>query len=182
MDRYLALLRGINVGGRNKIPMAELRAAMEGLGYEDVKTYIASGNVVFSATGAATDIEDEIEAMLPQQFKLDSATIMVLVLDSEAMTTVVEQSPEGFGTEPDTYMYDVAFLKGITGDDVLPHVKIRADVDTAWATPHAFYFRRLTSMYRKSRLSTIASAPVYPSITIRSWSTTTKLFDLLCNP
>lgn len=179
MDRYVALLRGINVGGKNKIPMAELRAAMEGLGYGDVQTYIQSGNVVFSAKGAAADLEHELEAMLPERFTLDSASIMVLVLDGDRLASIVTQAPEGFGTEPDTYKYDVAFLKGVTGDDVLPHVKVRPDVDTVWARPDAFYYRRLTSLYRKSRLSTIASSPVYANMTIRNWNTTTRLHTML---
>jgi uncharacterized protein (DUF1697 family) len=182
MDRYVALLRGINVGGKNKIPMAELKIALEDLGYESVQTYIQSGNVVFSAGGTATTVEDEVEAMLPQRFRLDSATIMVLVLDGDRLAKIVDQAPEGFGTEPDTYLYDVAFLKGVTGDDVLPHVKVRPEVDAVWPYPDAFYYRRLIALRTKTRLQSIASAPMYGRMTIRNWKTTTKLLAMVNDP
>jgi uncharacterized protein (DUF1697 family) len=179
MDRYLALLRGINVGGKNKIPMAELKAALEDLGYEDVRTYIQSGNVVLSAPGPAPEVEHAMEAMLPQRFRLDSASIMVLVLDGNRMASIVEEAPAGFGTEPDTYRYDVYFLKGITGDDVMANVKPHPDVDSVWATTDAFYHRRLMALASKSRLTRITQTPVYPSITVRNWNTTTKLLAML---
>ena len=77
--RYLVLLRGINVGGKNKVPMAPLRELLEELGYEDVSTYIASGNVILSSDRPAARIKKEIEAALPKAFRLDSELIAVLV-------------------------------------------------------------------------------------------------------
>ena len=67
-NRYVALLRGINVGGRNKVPMADLREAFESAGYGDVGTYIQSGNVVFSASTSQAALEGALEPMLEARF------------------------------------------------------------------------------------------------------------------
>ena len=70
--RYLILLRGINVGGRNKVPMAALRELLESHGHTNVSTYIASGNVILSSDRTAAAIKRELEEALPKTFKLDS--------------------------------------------------------------------------------------------------------------
>ena len=74
--RYVALLRGINVGGRGKVPMAELREACAGLGWGDVATYIQSGNVVFDSAKQAKALEAELEALLSERFGVDTAAIV----------------------------------------------------------------------------------------------------------
>src|SRR6478672_13817528 len=80
MTRYLVLLRGINVGGRNKVPMAALRELLESHGHTNVSTYIASGNVILTSDRTAAAIKRELEDALPKVFKLDSELIAVLVL------------------------------------------------------------------------------------------------------
>jgi uncharacterized protein (DUF1697 family) len=80
LHTYVLLLRGINVGGKNKISMADLRSYLEQSGYSDVTTYIASGNVLVRTDKAVERVQAEIEALLPLRFKLDSALIKVLVL------------------------------------------------------------------------------------------------------
>ena len=70
MTAYLVLLRGINVGGRNKVPMAELRSVLEDLGFDNVSTYIASGNVFLDSDLSAAKVASKIEAALPKAFKL----------------------------------------------------------------------------------------------------------------
>ncbi|MBV9196667.1 MAG: DUF1697 domain-containing protein [Solirubrobacterales bacterium] len=182
VDRYLALLRGINVGGRNKVPMADLKQAVEDLGYTDVRTFIQSGNVLFSACGSADSLAGALEAMLPRHFQLDSGQIMVLVVDRARLATIVNDAPRGFGAEPEVYKYDVAFLKGVTGAAVMDHVRPNPAVDAVWAKPDAFYYRRLTSKLSQSRMSRIISTPLYRSMTIRNWNTTRKLLTLMDEP
>jgi uncharacterized protein (DUF1697 family) len=172
------LLRGINVGGRNKVPMADLRQAVEDLGYADVRTFIQSGNVLFGASGDADAIASTLEAML-RHFQLDSDEIMVRVLDRDQLASIVDGAPRGFGDQPGVYKYDVAFLKGVTGDEVVTLVRLNAEVDAVWARRDAVYYRRLTSKLSQSRMSRIVSTPVYRYITIRNWNTTTKLLALM---
>ena len=91
MTRYLVLLRGINVGGRNKVPMAALRELVESHGHTKVSSYIASGNVILSSDRSAAAIKRELEAALPKAFKLDSASISVLVLTLAQLRAVVRK-------------------------------------------------------------------------------------------
>ena len=69
MKRFVALLRGINVSGKNKIPMAELKKDFENLGFAEVKTYLNSGNVIFSSQEERTEkLTEQIEIMIEEQF------------------------------------------------------------------------------------------------------------------
>src|SRR5215471_3382301 len=95
-DIYLALLRGINVGGKNKVNMADLKACFEKLGYGQVRTYINSGNVVFTA--ASTDprkLESDIGKALVTNF---SSSIGVFVRSLDDMKEVVEAIPQNWQT------------------------------------------------------------------------------------
>ncbi len=74
------LLRGINVGGKNIVPMVGLKSCLEELGFANVSTYIASGNVILESDKPASEIEAQIEAALIKSFKLDSELIKVLAL------------------------------------------------------------------------------------------------------
>ena len=81
MKRYVALLRGINVGGKNKIPMAELKKGFEELGFEEVKTYLNSGNVIFSSDKEDVEkLKKQIETMINEQFGFE---IPVFVIPQE---------------------------------------------------------------------------------------------------
>lgn len=177
---YLGLLRGINVGGKNKVPMAELKACIEALGCRNVRTYIASGNVVFESDKSAAELTGAIQAALPATFKLDSELVKVLVLSRQQLEAVIRAAPEGFGTEPDTYHTDVIFLMdGVTADEAFPVFKPREGVDKVWPGKAVVYSQRLSAMRTKSRLSTIMASPLYKSMTIRTWNTTLKLMELM---
>ena len=109
MPRHVALLRGINVGGRNLIRMPALAAAFEAEGFAEVSTYIQSGNVIFTAPRAASAaLTERVEAMLADAFDYVPT---VIVRDRSQMRSVVEQAPRGFGSEPDRFRYNVIFLK-----------------------------------------------------------------------
>lgn len=177
MGRYVALLRGINVGGRNPIRMAELRACFTRHGFADVATYIQSGNVVFSAPGSAAGLTERIETMLSAEFDYDAS---VVLRSRTQMQAVVERAPAGFGHDPDTYRSDVIFLKRpLTETTALAEVSTREGVDRAWAGPGVLYFERVTARASQSRLSKIVSSPIYARVTIRNWNTTTTLLRLM---
>jgi uncharacterized protein (DUF1697 family) len=176
--RYVVLLRGINVGGRNKVPMAGLRAALE-RDFTEVRTYIQSGNAIVESDRTAAQVAAHVEELLPREFSLDSALVRALVLDPAAYGEVLSGAPRGFGKEPDTYRYDVGFYLGVTGDEVAPHLPVNPEVDTVTFGERAFYHRRLIEKASRSRLSKVIGSPVYPSLTIRNWRTTTTLGDWL---
>src|SRR3954469_8658023 len=101
--RYAALLRGINVGGKNLISMADLRAAFEEHGCTDVSTYIQSGNVLFETDRPAKGLETEIETMLERRF---AVPLLVVVRSHAQLRSIVDKAPHGFGQAPDTYHCD----------------------------------------------------------------------------
>ncbi len=176
--RHVALLRGINVGGNNIIKMADLRARFEVMGGTGVATYIQSGNVVFSSKPASkAKLIQNIERALSDAFGHASR---VVVVSAKELQRVVAEAPAGFGKQPDKYRYDVLFVKEpLTSGEALPQVPTRPGVDEAYAGQHALYFRRLISKATQSRLSKIVQLPLYQSITIRNWNTTTKLLELV---
>jgi uncharacterized protein (DUF1697 family) len=176
--RYVALLRGINVGGNNVIRMAALRAAFESLGFERVSTFIASGNVLFDAKRASKAVlTDKIERALSDAFGYDSKIVLV---SADDLATVIAEAPPGFGSAPDRYRYDVIFVKPpATPKAAIAEVETAPGVDEVHAGTHALYFWRVTALASRSRLSKIIGKPVYKSLTIRNWNTTKRLLELV---
>jgi uncharacterized protein (DUF1697 family) len=97
--QFIALLRGINVGGHNKIPMADLRSACGDLGWEDVRTYIQSGNLILKAGGPAAGLENELEQAIVQRFGL-SISVIVRAGADWARYVADNPFPEESLTEP----------------------------------------------------------------------------------
>lgn len=176
---YVVLLRGINVGGKNKVPMAELRACLEALGFSDVSTYIASGNVLLRSEQRPAEIKELIEAELPRRFALDSALVKVLVLSGDELRAVVADKPAGFGERPDLHHSDAIFLIDTDVEQAMAVFNPRDGVDRVWPGQGVIYSERLSAERTKSRLGVVVGTPVYASMTIRSWATTTKLVDLV---
>lgn len=97
MKRYIALLRGINISGKNKIAMAELKSGFMKLGYDDVLTHLNSGNVVFSINkNDETVLADKIKYMIQEQFSLD---IPVFVILQEKLQDILCNAPDWWGTD-----------------------------------------------------------------------------------
>ena len=174
--QYLALLRGINVGGKNLVKMTDLRAAFEQMGFADVVTYIASGNVLFRAPRRKREeLAARVESELSRRFGTE---LRVVLLTEAHLRGVVEEAPEGFGA--DSHLCDVIFVrKPMTAAKAMGLIEIKDGVDSAWAGRHVVYFSRLASRASSSRLSRFASLPEYKHVTVRSWSTATKLLALM---
>ena len=178
MTQYVALLRGINVGGKNLIKMTDLKACFEAQSFEDVRTYIQSGNVLFSATRIAqAKLTKQIEDTLSKTFNYQS---LVVLRSLKQMKDVVENAPKDFGSKPATYRYDVLFLKEpLTAKAAMKSISLKEGVDEAFSAKGVLYFSRLDSKATQSHLNRIASMQVYQNMTLRNWNTTTKLLDLM---
>jgi uncharacterized protein (DUF1697 family) len=175
--RYVALLRGINVGGRNPVSMADLRLAFEEAGHDDVRTYIQSGNVVFASTAARASLEADVENMLERRF---GYPLVVVVRSHTQLRAVVGDAPTGFGTSPTEYHSDAIFLRSpLNASQVMKMVNLRDGVDEAWPGRGVVYFQRLSAQRTRSRMARIVGTPEYALMTIRNWNTTTKLLQML---
>lgn len=175
--RYITLLRGINVGGNNIIKMADLKKSFEDMGFENVKTYIQSGNVLFNSDeNNLAELEKEIEKVLSEKFNYISK---VVIISQEQLERVVRNIPKDFGVYVQDYRYDVLFLKlPLTAEEALTQIKIREGVDTVSAGEGVLYFSRLISKAGQSYLNKIVGTAVYREMTIRNWNTTSKLLEL----
>lgn len=172
----MALLRGVNVGGKTILPMADLRACLGDAGFADVRTYIQSGNVLLSAP-TATGLEAAIEATIADRF---GKPVPVVVRSHRQLRAVVTQAPPGFGERPDEFHSDVVFLKApLTAARAMAVVQLREGVDQAWPGTGVVYFARLSARRTQSRMGKIVGTPEYRSMTVRNWATTTKLLALL---
>ena len=179
MTDYVILLRGINVGGKNKVPMARLRVLMEELGHSSISTYIASGNVVLRSASPPGEIKRQIEEALPKTFRLDSELVAVVVLTRAQLHAVVDHKPDGFGEHPDLFHSDAIFLMGIDSATAMQVFDPRPGVDRVWPGDGVIYSQRLSAQRTRSRLNKAMSTQAYKKMTIRSWATTTALLELL---
>jgi len=170
MVHYLVLLRGINVGGRNAVPMAQLRAMLEAMGCTSVATYIQSGNVTLRSELAARALGKQIEQELRETFVLDSDLIKVLVFDRAYLERVVAERPKGFGDQPELYHSDAIFMLDLSTEE-------------AWTAfsplEGVIYSQRLSEKRTKSRLNRMMASPLYLSMTIRTWATTLRLLEMV---
>ena len=181
LKTYIVLLRGINVGGKNKVPMVSLKKCLEDLGFSNVSTYIASGNVILESEKHPTEIKDRIEKALPASFKLHSELMKVLILSRNQLQAIIDNKPKGFGEQPMKYHSDAIFLMGIDSAQAIQVFDPREGVDKVWPGDGVIYSQRLSSQRTKSRLNKMMGTPAYKSMTIRNWSTTTKLLEILKN-
>lgn len=176
--KYLALLRGINVGGNNIIKMSELKECFEEMGFSEVRTYIQSGNVIFQSEEKSTKrLTDQIEKALSKTFNYQAK---VVVISEKQLKQVIEEAPKGFGEKKEKYRYDVIFIKPpMTAKKALKETPVKEGVDHTHAGKHAIYFSRLIAKITSSRISRAVGTPVYQFMTIRNWNTTTKLLKLI---
>jgi uncharacterized protein (DUF1697 family) len=177
--QYLALLRGINVGGGNIIKMADLKACFEASKLENVTTYIQSGNVLFeTAEPDPAKLVRKLERALSKTFSPYQARI---VLCSHAkLRQIARKAPKDFGRQPNQYRYDVIYLRDpLTASEAMKNVSIHPGVDAAFVGPDVLYFSRLIAKASQSHLTRIIALPVYRDMTIRNWNTTSKILALM---
>lgn len=114
MTRYVALLRGVNVGGANVIKMADLAEVVRALGYDDVKTVLASGNVLFTTTDNSSMAKQKLEAALRERFGYEA---WVHVLNQDAVAKIVAAYP--YPRSDERHAYVVFILKSEVRDELL---------------------------------------------------------------
>jgi uncharacterized protein (DUF1697 family) len=176
MARWIALLRGINVGGRNTVPMAALRQLCEGLGWKDVRSFIQSGNLVFEAGGAAGALETSLEEALERKFGFRPA---VVVRSAAAWSKLLKANP--FGEEAEAEPGQV--LIGLAKD---PLPKAAASVIEAKAAAGervreaggALWFHYPNGVGRSKITPAAIDKAAGSPVTARNWRTALALADM----
>ncbi len=133
MQTYVAMLRGINLGSRNRVPMADLRTLASSLGFDDIRTYVQSGNLVFSSDVARSRIAPTLAKGIHNAFDVD---VPVLVRTKEELVGTCISNPfaeEGFVPDNQPTLFHVTFLDGIPDPgrvDGIADLAVRYDPDT----------------------------------------------------
>ena len=176
---FVALLRGINVGGANIIPMAALKALFEELGFAKVRTFIASGNVIFEAPKQnLRKLEAKLELALGSRFDYNAK---VVVKSKDELDAIVKGMPAAWKKASDAFRYYVIFLSHVVDSKaVLDTLTPRAGVETIAYKPGALYWQIKKSDITKSKLSKqLMQRPLYQESTNRNLNTTLELAELV---
>jgi uncharacterized protein (DUF1697 family) len=175
--KYVALLRGINVGGRNIIKMGALKVCLEQYGFVNVATFIQSGNVIFESDEKNADkLTTQVEAALSKAFDYDSR----VVLRSHAqLAAVVAGVPASWKTRTDLRC-NVAFLRGpVTARHALAQVDLEPQVDSIHGCKGVLYLTTLMSGLKRSRFPRLTGKSIYRHMTIRNYNTCQRLLALM---
>ena len=174
---YVALLRGINVGGKNRVEMARLKIAFESLGFTDVKTYINSGNIIFADSSHA---QPELIGIIEKAIEIDFGfTVKVVVKSYEQIKTMATALPNTWVND-NTMKGDVMFLwEAVDNKDVIKQLIIKPDIDIVKYVPGAILWRVDRQNVGRSGLMKIVGTPLYQQITVRNVNTLRKLYALM---
>jgi uncharacterized protein (DUF1697 family) len=175
--RYVALLRGINVGGRTLVKMGDLKTCVEELGLDDVSTYIASGNVLFeSGERDAAKLETRIERAIEQRFGLP---VKVVVLNRAAYARIVKAIPDPWIGDA-SLRANVAFVRrGTDAKQVVRELEPDAAVEEVKAIVGAILWATKRDALNRSVMRKLIGGEAYKELTVRNLNTTLKLHELL---
>lgn len=173
--KYVLLLRGINVGGNNRVEMARLKSLLESIGHTNVVTYINSGNVVFEASAVPDRLS--IEKALEKEFGF---VIPALVVAGEDIVRIAKAIPEEWTNDYTDQKTDVLYLfPDANTPEVLDIIGAKPDIETFVYVDGAV----LTSISRKNQsrgsLQKIVGTKLYKQVTIRNSRTARKLAELV---
>ncbi len=178
--QYLALLRGINVGGKNVISKDDLRECFEQLGFAKVTTYIQSGNVLFrSQTTGVKELTSAIEAALSARFCYAARAV---VLTRSKYESAVRGAPTDWGAD-DTRRHNALFtLRGLTAKKVMSQLELPdTDIETVTSTSGAIFWSASKEHVTKTTMIKLSKSPLYQQLTVRNHNTVFKLLDMLAS-
>jgi uncharacterized protein (DUF1697 family) len=175
MPRYVALLRGINLGSRNRIAMPALREALEEAGFEDVQTYVQSGNVVLTSSGKADAVARKCERVIAERFGLE---IPVVVRTRAELSRIVKRNPLGkVATEPKRYQ--VSFLSQKLPAKVVRELEaVAAPEERVVAAGREVYAWHPAGVARSKLWAKLAGKGLGVTATSRNWATVEALLEL----
>jgi uncharacterized protein (DUF1697 family) len=175
MARQIVLLRGINLGSRNRISMPELRDALEGAGLDDVRTYLQSGNAVVSSPTAADRVRRTVEKLIAEEFGLE---IAVVVRTRAQLASVVRRNPLG-DVATDPKRYQVSFLAKKLAPATVRKLEAAAVESEALVVSGSEIFAWHPEGVARSKLwAMLAGNGLGVTATARNWTTVTKLLEL----
>ena len=174
---FVALLRGINVGGKNKVDMKQLKAVFEDAGMTSVRTYINSGNVIFDTTerGRAR-LTQRLEKAIVRRFGFK---VEVLLRDLKTMRALVKEIPTGWTDDATTRCYVMFLWDDVARPSVLKQVTFKPEMDEVRYVAGAIVWRVDRKNITRSGMTRLTGTPLYKQMTIRNVNTTRRLLELM---
>jgi uncharacterized protein (DUF1697 family) len=175
VPRHIVLLRGVNLGSRNRVSMPGLRAVLEAAGFVDVRTYLQSGNVVLAADGGPDEVAAACEALIRKELGLD---LRVLVRTKAELARVVRRDPLGAVVD-DPKRYQVTFLAAKLEPDVVARLEAAATPEERFvAHGRELYAWHAAGVARSKLWTLVAGKGLGVAATSRNWMTVTSLLEL----
>ena len=175
MARHIALLRGINLGSRNRVPMPELRELLAANGYDDPRTLVQSGNVVLSSRKRPDTVARDLEALIAERFGIE---VPVVVRSRDELAAVIEANPLDEAVA-DPKRFQVSFLSAA------PEASVMESLESADVAPEQIAVRgkeiyawHAGGIQRSPAAKLLTDAKLGVTATARNWNTVTKLLEL----
>ncbi|MEL1135762.1 DUF1697 domain-containing protein [Desulfitobacterium sp. THU1] len=175
--RYIALLRGINVGGKNKVPMHDLKNCFEDAGFLNTRTYINSGNVIFdSEEQSIIGLSNYCIDIMEKKFNFP---IGLAVIDVHTLKEALEHVPDWWGDDPNSKHNAIFVIQPATAEEIIADVgNIKPEYEQLYAYKEIIFWSAPLKTFSRTRWSKIVGTKAYQSITIRNANTTRKLLEL----
>ena len=174
---FVALLRGVNVGGNNMISMKSLKESFEAMGFTNVSTYINSGNIIFqSKEDDPRKLEKKIEQMLSSEYQLESKVVLRSLSELEKL---VKALPQNWGDNSD-WRFNVIFLRhSIDSEKILDELPANSDIEEVLYRPGTLLWSVQASEANRSKFVKLSTRKSFKDMTVRNLNTTRKLYDLM---
>jgi uncharacterized protein (DUF1697 family) len=175
MTVHVAMLRGINLGPKRRVAMADLRTLLTDAGYGDVRTYVQSGNVVLTSSAKAAAVQRELRTIISARFGFD---VPVIVRSAAQLAAVVKADPLGDVAE-DPKRYQVSFLDAEPAPEAIARLRARAVGDErVVAERREIYAWHPAGIARSKLWSALAGTDLGVTATARNWTTVTTLLEM----
>lgn len=177
MEKYIALLRGINVGGKNKVAMSELKELFIQNGFQNVVTYINSGNIIFSSNRIDEEkLTKECERLICNKFKMN---IPVFVIAFHDLLTALHHAPSWWDQEKDAKHNAIFVLPSVTVDEVFQEIgETKPEYEKVDYYGRVVFWSAPIQTFSRTRWSKVVGSSVYDSITIRNANTVKRILQL----
>ena len=175
--RYVAFLRGINVGGKNIIAKQDLLRCFVDIGFSNVRTYIQSGNILFRAKEIDVEaLKNQVEQGLSNQFSLEA---QALILSHVQYISIINSAPQGWGVSK-SQKHNICFiLSGMNSEQVLSQLsEPKTEIETVTTGEGVIFWSVSKDHLTKTTYMKLPKAPVYKQMTIRNHNTALKILEL----
>ena len=177
MIKYIALLRGVNVGGKNTVKMASLKASLEKKGFLNVVTYINSGNLIFDSSHPENDLKEICENTIKEEFDIDIPVCVIKAIDFQNM---ILKAPLWWNKD-NCLKHDAIFvIPPVTTNEVVKIIgSIKEEYESLSYYDRVLFWSAPVATFSRTRVSKIVSdKSMYRAITVRNANTALKLCEL----